>query len=726
MKPPTLQQPPPGLNVQDFLYILFRHKWKIALFALIGFGAAAFYYFRKPPVFESSAKLLVRYVVERSAIDSVDSQPGTRNSDNVIKSEIEILTSWDLASEVVDELGVERFVPGSNGSVYKTAVVGGIIEGLSVASDKKSDVIHVSYRNRDPELAAAVLQELLKRYFTKHLEVHRSTGAFEFVSERKDEVYRRLQGTEEELKKLKSEAGILSLNDSIANTNASLGKSRDALLAAEAALSAQRALVGELESAFSPSGQFNSERENSEASSEQVDSNELQRYQVIVQTLSALRSTEFQLLGRYTPANSLVQSTREQIAELDRQRQRMEEKYPTLTKLTQKNEQSMQTGIFSERARLAALVATVEILKKQVREIKETANRVAEFGPQIAQLERRKEAEERKYEYFESSLEKARIDEALDPSKIPNISMLQTPSPALRVVGEKKKTVLALAGGGFAIGLGLAFVIELVFDQKVRRRKELEINLQMPLLLSIPRLSERKRLRLPGTIDSKSNNREMSLGEEGALAEIAPWAAGHFIHYYAESIRDRLILEFKLKNLMHKPKLVGITGVAGGEGASTLAGSLAASLSETGDGKVLLVNLNSSLSQVHPFSDGRPAVGLTEALKANGDMPPASHNLYLATGNSVNGGPSQIAPKQFYSMIPSLKASHFDYIIFDLPPVGRSSATLAMASCLDKVLLVIEAEKSDRGQCKRAYSDLVAARADVAAVLNKTRESLLS
>jgi Flp pilus assembly CpaE family ATPase len=44
--------------------------------------------------------------------------------------------------------------------------------------------------------------------------------------------------------------------------------------------------------------------------------------------------------------------------------------------------------------------------------------------------------------------------------------------------------------------------------------------------------------------------------------------------------------------LTHKPKLVGVTGMSEEGGTSTLAAGLAASLSETNDGKVLLVDVN--------------------------------------------------------------------------------------------------------------------------------------
>ena len=62
---------PSSLNLQDILYVLFRHKWKIITCATIGSCAAAAVFLLFPTVYESQAKLLVRYVVDTSAIDQV-------------------------------------------------------------------------------------------------------------------------------------------------------------------------------------------------------------------------------------------------------------------------------------------------------------------------------------------------------------------------------------------------------------------------------------------------------------------------------------------------------------------------------------------------------------------------------------------------------------------------------------------------------------------------------
>ena len=77
---------------------------------------------------------------------------------------------------------------------------------------------------------------------------------------------------------------------------------------------------------------------------------------------------------------------------------------------------------------------------------------------------------------------------------------------------------------------------------------------------------------------------------------------------------------------------MAVTDCSEGAGASTLAGGLAAALSETGDGKVLLVDMNVGRPEIHPFFRGAPACSLTEALV--GAPAPAGENLYLAVATS--------------------------------------------------------------------------------------------
>jgi polysaccharide biosynthesis transport protein len=219
------------------------------------------------------------------------------------------------------------------------------------------------------------------------------------------------------------------------------------------------------------------------------------------------------------------------------------------------------------------------------------------------------------------------------------------------------------------VGVAIALLIELVLDQTVKRPMELETRLRIPLLLSIPNfaLAGGGQLRLHDT----SRDETEAFSEEGQLDLDSAEETGALLRPFCDAIRDRLGLFFELNRMSHKPKLVAVTGLSRNAGASTLATGLAASLSESNEGKVLLV-----------------------------DKP--------------------VAPKRFYDMLQEFKESDFNYVVFDMPSLGNTSATLPLASFMDKVLLVVEAEKSNREAVKRAYSQL-AAKSDVSVIFNKSR-----
>ncbi len=631
-------QPHSGIHLSDILFALFKRKWTIIVCALLGIIAAAAVYHFFPTAYQSQAKLLVRYVLERSAVDSIDNTTrpnqagGTKTTDTVIDSEVQILTSWDLAADVASAIGPKRF-----GAPSKEAAAGMIISGLQVTSSKGSDVILVSYENRDPQVATLVLQELLNRYFVKHLEVHRSAGAFDFVSQQTDQVRARLNQTEDALKGLRDKTGIISLKDGSDALASDAAKTKEQLNAAESDLLEQQALAAQL--GKSKAKQWRSKNSSSEKSADSV------------------------------------------------------------------------------KAQVAGTQAKIEALKVRLRDIQQKTKQLSDMAPQIEELERRRALDESNYKYFAASLEKARVDEALDPSKMPNISAVQRPSPPMLDTKKRDKACLALAGGGLALGIALALLRGLILNRTVGRPLQLETRLHIPLMLSIPYANGRNGHRtLPSNGPAQN---PAALANRSGHARLAPWEAGHFMRPYCDAIRDRLGLYFELNHLTHRPKLVGVAGLSETAGASTLAAGLAASLSETNDGKVLLVDVNLGPNEVHPFFKGKPAYSLNAALK-NHSIDSAADNLYLATVGS-NAGPAKLGLKKFFDMMPNLKASDFDYIIFDMPPLEQTSPTWGMAAFMDKLLLIVEAEKNSREVIDRGYRKLVAERDNVSVVVNKAR-----
>ena len=375
-----------------------------------------------------------------------------------------------------------------------------------------------------------------------------------------------------------------------------------------------------------------------------------------------------------------------------------------------------QLDLISERAALAALEEKTGALRDQFRATQERATQFAEVAPEVAMLERKKELEEANYKYFQANLDKARIDEALDPRKMPNISMVQKPSPAMPASAVRSKMILGLSGGGLVLGFAFAILMELVFDRTLKRSGELE-RLNIPRYLSIPDFRNQTQLLIA---DQEQEENSAPPTDDHPVSQAAPtWE--NLIRPYGEALRNRLAFYFEANNLKRKPKLVALTGCSQGVGTSTIAAALATAFAETGEGKVLFVNMKGGDEDIHPLFDEKTASSLADALEPNRLKAIGRGNLFLATANSLAGGSAQIIPKRFYDLIPHIKGSDFEYIIFDMPPLSPTSSTLAMAGFMDKVLLVVEAEVSSLERVRRAYTDLCSVRADVSTVLNKSR-----
>ena len=167
----------PHLRGQDILYAVFRHKWMILCLSVAGISVGAAVYFLSKPSYASDAQLLVKYIVENRsfAADEATSSVRTPREDNVVNSEIAILSSLDLAREVAREVGATNVVsepkPGRDPEGEATAV---IRNGLEVGTVPKSTIISLRFQHRDPGVARAVLTNLVAAYLRMHTRIHRS------------------------------------------------------------------------------------------------------------------------------------------------------------------------------------------------------------------------------------------------------------------------------------------------------------------------------------------------------------------------------------------------------------------------------------------------------------------------------------------------------------------------------------------------------------------------
>jgi len=790
--------PPPGLTLADIYFVLFRHKGKILGISAAAVALAAVFYLKWPVPYQSEAKLFVRYVVETKAPaqNQTDAQkvklPTERGGENVINTELEILSSLDLAQQVADLIGPEKILATAGGGTnrFRAAVL--IQKNLIPEVLKRSDVIHLTFQHRDAELVQPVLNQVIETYLRKHAETHRAIGVFdEFLTKQTDKLRASLSTTEDELRKAKAKAGVLSVEDSKKIYTEQISKIQSALLEAEAGLAERQAEIATMAkylpaNALSgldgasdsgvPTGAHNAKvvgggpaprsvvttgtnvpKISAEALAPQlqVPSGTVAEYNRVNGLLDTLTRRQTELLVQFTPESSLVKGVASQISDAEKRKTQLEQDNPGLLPLKVTDTRGVanaapiasapdsRLSLALELAKLASTETKIKKLTEQLERLRKEAAVVNEAEGNITELERKRSLEESQYTYSARNLEEARTDEQLGAVKNSDINPIQMPSPPFQDAAKVKKAAAGILFGGIVLALALAFIIEWYLDPSLKRPIEIETKVGLPLFLSIPRLrieDGNKRLGLNGArkaplltegAGDQSPSAEPATAVATQKSEISPrngkinglasWDIGSPLRPFHDALRDRLITHFEVRNLTHKPKLVAVTSCANGSGVTTVAAGLAASLSETGDGNVLLVNMNHE-GAARQFSRGDLTSGLDQALEVDKrDTALVQENLYVVRGPHVGDGLPYALPKLFHQLVPKLRASDYDYIIFDLPPVSQISITQRLARFMDISLIVVEAEQTDRDVVKRAGAILTQSGADVGVVLNKSR-----
>ncbi len=765
----TPQQQTSGFKITpgDVVYTIFRHLKKIIFFAIVGLicGAAVYKYW--PLYYESSATLMIRFISEDRG-DPLDQQertitPGGRGASHIISAERKIIESLDLASVVAEKIGPERLVTEKQ-EPSLAAATGMIKSGISTYTPRYSNLISISFQHPNREVISDTLEQVIETYLDLHLKIHRKSEAFEnFVTRETDQMRARLQQTEEEIRATKARANIVSIAAAKSGISDEAKQLRASLLDTQTSLAELAMTITRQEETL--------ERHSSAASTSDADENQTQqsdeyydlirRQRALVEKINLLRDRVKTIELKYTAESNVVQNIRKQIRETEEQLVALREENPDLntTSTTIIDEgvdtaQLLASELNQNRIRRANLQARFSVLSEQLEALMKEASRIEEVELTINELSRKRDLQETKYRSLLESMEQSRIREEIGEGRINNISIIQSPSPAYLAQNERVKFAGGTAAGIAVIGLVWAFLVDLLLDQSIKRPTEIQRNLGIPLFMSLPDLSD-KRYR---KINKKANRHALQQaakikqlnsskkkdaykpksatlqaaalskpedygnGDNAGSREIAPWDDQHALNGHFDALRDKVITYFESKNLTHKPKLIAMTGLGQESGVTTIASGLAGSLSKIGEGNVLLVDMTLGQETAQQFYNGKNILNLDEVLESeNEGNAKVESNLYVVAEGTNGTKLPRIMPQRFNKIMPKLRASDFDYIIFDMPPVSPISSTPRLASFMDVVLMVMESEETDRGAANQALELLADSKAHLGGILNKTK-----
>jgi Mrp family chromosome partitioning ATPase/capsular polysaccharide biosynthesis protein len=278
----------------------------------------------------------------------------------------------------------------------------------------------------------------------------------------------------------------------------------------------------------------------------------------------------------------------------------------------------------------------------------------------------------------------------------PTLSISQVAEVPQSASGAGPIVILALAlVAGLALGAAAAVVVELL-DRRIRDEDEALAILPLPILARVPLL-----------------RRPLGRMRESELWTVAPAVR--------EACRT-LVLQLRPKR-DDGARVVMVTSASTGDGKTTSAINLAATMAASG-GRVILLDLDLRKADVaHRLSVAEP-VHLSELLAPDLDLysllrTPSSLPSVSVLATELQQGDAFLLDA-LYSRLPQLVAEAreiADHVIVDTPPLGEISDALRLLDYVDEIIVVVRPGNSDRVGLATTADLLARTRSDPAGFL---------
>jgi uncharacterized protein involved in exopolysaccharide biosynthesis len=211
------------------------------------------------------------------------------------------------------------------------------------------------------------------------------------------------------------------------------------------------------------------------------------------QQLFSLEIREKELLNKYQDDHFLVQDIRRQSDNVKKILTKENAARTQVTTSLSTTYETLRLNLLTKQANLAALNAKVAAYHDQLEQTEATIAKTNDRALEIARLEREAQVAEHTYRKYAEQLDQTRLDEALESKRITNVVVAQAPTLELRVARPRKLLNYAL---GIVLAtlasVSLAVVLEFL-DPSVRTPEQVEDELGLPTLISLPRFAENSR-----------------------------------------------------------------------------------------------------------------------------------------------------------------------------------------------------------------------------------------
>jgi uncharacterized protein involved in exopolysaccharide biosynthesis len=472
------------MSAREIISLLFRERIAVIIALIIPVVLAIAAYGLAAPSYTATTKLLLGSGQKSDSKAEVSQQAANVpfvTKQEVVNSEIEILTSRDLAKATIEDIGLEQLYPGSAGNASSEVGLERAVErfsrSLQASPVKNSDIIEISFEAPSPQLAQHVLSQLLEHYQQKHIDVY-SRKLSGFLDTQVAGFEHNLRGVENEIAELKTVKNVFAIGDErrqLLDSRSTLAQTISQLRSRSAELESRRAQLDRLRKQTPDTIQLYSETEQSDA---------LERAR---SQLLDLELQEKQLSARYSDEHRGLQNVRAQVAILKEYVTAQSKRFAGRVR-TGRNPlfDEIAAELTRAEAEIKPGLVRADRLEEDVERIDERLRTLAGAERILVGLERSRDALEASLRIYRQRQADSRILENLDRQKIVSISVIQQPSGASRPTSPKP---LIYLGAGIGGGIGAVFVlIGLLFALRNTyiAPEGVESSTNIPVLVSLP------------------------------------------------------------------------------------------------------------------------------------------------------------------------------------------------------------------------------------------------
>lgn len=175
------------------------------------------------------------------------------------------------------------------------------------------------------------------------------------------------------------------------------------------------------------------------------------------------------------------------------------------------------------------------------------------------------------------------------------------------------------------------------------------------------------------------------------------------------------------------PRVIAVTSPGPGEGKSVTCANLGVVLAQAGK-DTLILDCDLRKPAMHRTFGVRSLRGLVDVLIDNRSLDEVWYepvaNLKVLPVGMVPPNPSELLESRRFSELLAQMREEFDYVLLDAPPVGLVSDPLILATQVDGLLLVVNAQKTRKANVRRSMRSLETVEAKVlGTVLNNVNAS---